>query len=107
VHPDRAAAKDEWTPIVTTTGAGRTAGLAPDGSLLYVLLETDGFRCLYGLRLDPKSGRPRSSPFLIAHFHDAARFWGSTGLSSAAVKGLFVADLFETTSNIWIGDLKP
>jgi hypothetical protein len=73
VHPDRASAENEWTPILAPTGAGRTAGLSPDGSLLYALLETDGFRCLYGLRLDPQTGQPRGSPFLIAHFHDAAR----------------------------------
>jgi hypothetical protein len=86
------------------TGPGRTAGLSPDGSLLYLLLETDGFRCLYGLRLDPNTGQPRETPtpFVIAHFHHAARRWGSTGLGSAAVKGLFVANLVETTSNIWV-----
>ena len=102
IHPDRGSPKEEWTQIVSTPGAGRTAGLSPDGSLLYLLLETDGFRCLYGLRLDPNTGQPRGTPFLIAHFHDAARTWGSTGLSSAAVKGLFVTDLFEATSNIWM-----
>ena len=105
VHPDGASSTDEWTHIVSTTGAERTAGLSPDGGLLYVLLETDGFRCLYGLRMDPKTGQPRGRPFLIAHFHDAARRWGSTGLGSAAVKGLFVADLFETTSNIWMASV--
>ena len=102
IHPDRGTTKKEWAPIVATPGAGRTAGLSPDGSLLYLLLETDGFRCLYGLKVDPNSGQPRGTPFLIAHFHDAARKWGSTGMGSAAVRGLFVADLFETTSNIWM-----
>jgi serine/threonine protein kinase len=105
VHADRASTENEWAPILASTGAGRTAGLSPDGSLLYALLETDGFRCLYGLRLDPQTGQPRGNPSLIAHFHDAARSWGSTGRGSAAVKGLFVADLFETTSNVWIGSL--
>ena len=105
VHQDRASSEDEWMSLLATTGAGRTAGLSPDGSLLYALLETDGWRCPYGLRLDPQTGQPRGSPFLIAHFHDAARSWGSTGLGSAAVKGLFVAELYETTSNIWIGSL--
>ena len=62
VHSDTASSKEQWTAIVSTTGSGRTAGLSPDGSLLYVLLETDGFRCLYGLRLDPKTGHPRGTP---------------------------------------------
>jgi hypothetical protein len=48
---------------------------------------------------------PTRNPFVIAHFHDAARIWGSTGYGSAAVRGLFVADLYETTSNIWMASL--
>jgi Tol biopolymer transport system component len=102
VDPEIASSKDQWTSIVSIIGAGRSAGLSPDGSLLYLLLETDGFRCLYGLRLDPKTGQQRETPFVIAHFHDAALRWGSTGLGSAAVKGLFVADLLETKSNVWV-----
>jgi len=106
VHQDRGSSEDEWTPILAASStAGRTAGLSPDGTLLYALLETDGWRCLYGLRLDRMTGQSHGGPFLIAHFHDAARFWGSTGLGSAAVKGLFVAELYETTSNIWMGSL--
>ena len=63
VDTEAASAKDQWISIVSIKGFGRTAGLSPDGSLLYLLLETDGFRCLYGLRLDPETGQPRDSPF--------------------------------------------
>ena len=70
-----------------------------------MLLERDGFRCLYAMKLDVATGKPRSQPFVVAHFHDASRQWGSTGMGSAVAEGVFVADLFETTGNIWMTTL--
>jgi serine/threonine protein kinase/Tol biopolymer transport system component len=103
VHPDRSSSEAEWITILALSGgAERTAGLSPNGRLLYVLLERDGFRCLYALGLDPTTGRPTGEPFVVAHFHDASRRWGSTGLGSAVAESLFLADLFETTGNIWL-----
>lgn len=105
VHPDRPATEAEWTTILETSDAERTAGLSPDGSLLYVLLERDGFRCLYAMRIDPGTGRPRGEPFVVAHFHDASLRWGSTGLGSAVATGVFVVFLTETTGNVWMTTL--
>ena len=53
-------------------------------------------------RLDPMNGHPIDAPFLVAHFHDPSRQWGSTGFGSATVTGMFVADLFETSGDIWM-----
>jgi eukaryotic-like serine/threonine-protein kinase len=103
VHPDRASTQAEWTKILEIDSpAERTAGMSPDGGQLYLLLERDGFRCLYALRLDPATGRPRGDPSLVAHFHDQSRQWGSTGRGSAVTSGLFIANLFETVGNIWM-----
>jgi len=103
---DRAAGERDWTKIIDIQrGSERSAGMSPDGSLLYVLLESDGFRCLYAVRLDPSTGKRRSDPFAVAHFHDAARRWGTTGLGSAVASTMFVASLYETTSNIWMTTL--
>jgi Tol biopolymer transport system component len=102
VFPDRPATEQDWRKIIDTGRAERTAGMSPDGSVLYLLLERDGFRCLYAMRIDAATGQPRSEPFVVAHFHDAARRWGSTGLGSAVTSKLFLAVLSETTSNIWM-----
>jgi dipeptidyl aminopeptidase/acylaminoacyl peptidase len=49
VYPDRAAPQAEWTTVLMVGEPGeRTAGISPDGGLLYVLLESDGFRCATG-----------------------------------------------------------
>jgi Tol biopolymer transport system component len=99
---DRAATQAEWTPIVQIRSSERSAGMSPDGRFLYLLLERDGFRCLYALRLDPATGHPNGEPFVVAHFHDQSKEWGTTGLGSAVTKELFLASLFETTGNIWM-----
>jgi len=102
VHAQAPSPEAEWTTVIETGGAGRTAGLSPDGSLLYLLLVEDGFRCLYAMKIDAATGRPRGEPFPVFHFHDATLAWGSTGLGSAVATGIFVADLRETTGNVWV-----
>jgi hypothetical protein len=101
-HPDRPLGEQEWA-TVHSGGGGRAAGLSPDGSLIYLLLETDGFRCLYAARVDAATGRPLGgTPFLVHHFHDASLRWGSTGFGSATVTGMFLALLTEERTNIWM-----
>jgi len=105
VYENRDAPQAEWITVHASSGAERSAGLSPDGRLLYLLLERDSFRCLYGQRLDLDSGRPIGEPFLVQHFHDPSRQWGSTGYGSATVAGMFLANLFETTGNVWMTTL--
>jgi Tol biopolymer transport system component len=102
LYPDRATPEEEWMAVYGHGGAERSAGLSPDGRLLYLLLERDGFRCLYALPVDPGNGHPIGEPFLVQHFHDPSRPWGSTGFGSATVAGMFVADLYEITGNVWM-----
>jgi Tol biopolymer transport system component len=102
LHTDRATPESEWVRIHAGAGAERSAGLSPDGRLLYLLFERDGFRCLYAQRLDSDTGRPFDEPFLVQHFHDASRFWGSTGFGSATVTGMFIADLVQASGNVWM-----
>src|SRR5687767_14991434 len=44
-----------------------STGLSPDGGLLYLLLERDGFRCFYAKPIDPSTGKSRGEPFLVMH----------------------------------------
>jgi serine/threonine protein kinase len=106
IFPDRAAKESEWVRIYSGTRLERAAGLSPDSGLVYLLLERDGFRCLWALRVDPATGAKLGDPFVVAHFHDASLVWGSTGLGSAVARGMFLADLFETTGNLWLTTLR-
>jgi hypothetical protein len=93
----------DWQPVTRMArSSDRTCGWSPDGRLLYFLLENDGFRCLYALRLDPITGRAAGEMTVVAHFHNASREWGSTGYNSAVVNGLFVFNQVESSGNIWM-----
>ena len=61
---------------------------------------------VYAMRIDPSTGQAHGEPFVVAHVHDASRQWGSTGYGSAVVRGIFVANLFQTTGNLWMTTLE-
>ena len=99
----RAIAQSDWQPVLSATRSGeRICGWSPDSRLLYFLLERDGFRCLYALRIDPGSGRAVGDAFVVQHLHEGSREWGSTGFSSAVVNGLFVFNQVGLAGNIWL-----
>jgi len=102
---DRASSASEWIKVFPLIEQERPTGWSPDGRLLYLLLDRDGFRCLYALRVDPATGRPSGDPFAVYHFHDQSRRWGSTGYGSAVVRGWFFADLTEQRGNVWMTTL--
>ena len=100
--------RNDWQRILSMSQSGeRTCGWSPDGQLLYFLLERDGFRCLYAVRIDPRTGAASGAPFPVAHFHDASRTWGSTGFNSAVAQGLFVFNQYEYSGNIWMLKARP
>jgi hypothetical protein len=101
-HRERAVLGAERQTIALSGDTERTAGWSPDGQLLYVLLQRDGFRCLYAYRVDPVTGQASTDAQPVYHFHDASLTWGSTGYGSAVVSGQFLADLWEHRGNIWM-----
>ncbi len=105
VRPGNPPPDSEWIDV--DGSGGRACGWSPDGRLLYLLLEIDGFRCLYAIRIDPDSGRPQGEPFPVTHFHNSNLQWGSTGYGNAIATGLFVSDMAEYTGNIWMMRIAP
>ena len=82
--------------------AERACGWSPDGSLLYLLIERDGFRDLYAQRIDTRRGAPIGEPFVVQHLHDPRRQWGSTPYGTAIVNRAFVFTQSEHTGTIWL-----
>jgi serine/threonine protein kinase len=106
---DREAEPDEsrWTSIFTVASgsAERACGWSPDGQLLYLLLEREGFRDLWAQRVDRAHGAPSGDPFLVQHLHDPRREWGSTPYGTAIVNGAFVFTQSERTGSIWLREV--
>ena len=63
---------DGWVSVVPIAddSAERACGWSPDGRLLYLLLERDGFRDLYAQRVDAARGSPVGDPFVVQHLHE-------------------------------------
>jgi Tol biopolymer transport system component len=96
--------RSEWirTLPLVPDAADRTCGWSPDGRLLYLLLERDGFRDLYALRVDPATGRASGEPFVVHHIHDPRRRWGSTPYGTAIADNAFVFHQTEMTGRLWL-----
>jgi len=107
VRPGNPPGENEWILIrkaTTQDSAERACGWSPDGRLLYLLLERDGFRDLYAQRIDQARGTPVGEPFIVQHLHDPTRRWGSTPFGNAIVSNAFVFTQVEMTGNIWLLD---
>ena len=66
--------------------------------MLYLLLDTDGFRCVWGQPVDV-SGRPTGKPMAVRHFHTTEGM--STSMGNAVNADGFVYEANDMTANIW------
>jgi serine/threonine protein kinase len=94
--PDRSA----WMEIEDPTGAGRPAGWALDSRTVYLLLDTDGFRCLWGQGLDA-AGRLDGTPAPVRHFHGADWAALSTSFGNTITPEGFLYATMRRRGNIW------
>ena len=85
---------------VARGSAERACGWSPDGRLLYLLLERDGFRDLWAQRID--QGRAVGPPFVVQHLHDPRRRWGSTPYGTGIVNGAFIFNQVGLAGSIWL-----
>ena len=109
VRPGDPPGEREWVTVLDKDedSAERACGWSPDGHLLYLLLERDGFRDLYAQRIDTARGTPVGKPFAVEHLHDPRRRWGSTPFGTAIVNKAFLFSQVETTGSIWLLSPSP
>jgi len=105
-HDGIVGGPDTWIAVTDGSQMDREGKWSPDGRLLYFLSERDGFRCLWGQRLDRKTRHPEGAPFPVYHFHHAQQSLtnlgspGKVGLS--VTKGGLLFSMSEMTGNIWM-----
>ncbi len=90
---------DSAALIDEPTTTGRPAGWSPDSRVLYLLLDTDGFRCLWAQRVDPATGRPVGTPSVARHLHDLVGV--STSFGNAITEQGFLYEAANVRSNLW------
>jgi hypothetical protein len=102
--PGQPPPAQRWVPIDEPTTTGRPAGWSLDSSILYLLLDADGFRCLWGQRVNPQSGDLVGKPYPVRHFHGSqtATAGGvSSTFGNAVSMAGFIYESNDTRSDIW------
>ena len=85
------------------TTTGRPCGWSPDSRTLYLLLDTDGSRCLWGQHVDPAGGHLVGQPFIVRHFHQFGASGGfGTSLGNAVTSQGFLYEVPSLRSNLWL-----
>jgi hypothetical protein len=80
------------------TTTGRPTGWSLDSQVLYLFLDSDGFRCLWGQRVDG-SGRLSGLPFVVRHLH---RIGGaSTSFGNSITREGLLYERSNVTANLW------
>ena len=96
------AGRDSWIRISQPGIWSDKPRWSPDGGLIYMISERDGFRCLWAQRLDPNTKHPIGAPIEVFHFHNARLSpvsYPNLEINVAADK--IVLNLSELAGNIW------
>jgi Tol biopolymer transport system component len=96
-----------WVAVTDGMKLERDPAWSPDGNVLYFVSERDGFRCIWGQRLQPQTKHPVGDAFVVRHFHSARfslRQIGSRGYLTGltAGDGALVFSMGELKGNVWL-----
>jgi hypothetical protein len=95
---DRPGSTNGLEPIDEPTTTGRPCGWSPDSRILYLLLDTDGFRCLWAQPIDP-AGAPVGKPVIARHFHTTKGL--STSFGNAITSDGLLYEAADESANVW------
>jgi Tol biopolymer transport system component len=88
-----------WQPIEEPTTTGRPAGWSHDSRTMYMLLDTDSFRCVWAQRVDPRTGALVGGVVPQLHLHQLDGV--STSFGNPFTADGFMYATLRTTGNIW------
>jgi serine/threonine protein kinase len=103
IRDGRAAGEAEWITVFDRDTTSHTPNWSRDGGLVYFFTNLDGFRCLYGQRLDRDTKRPVGDPFPVQHFHSGRfRLLAAAAAGPAVLSDGFIFALSAYSSNVWL-----
>lgn len=98
--------ESEWIAITEESAHSRNPSWSADGTVLYYLSGHEGFRCIWGRRLDRSTHRPVGEPFAVRHFHQSRQALTDPRnpgeMSLAAARDRLVFSMYQTTGNVWL-----
>jgi hypothetical protein len=101
VYADQPTPQPQWQQVREHTVGGRACGWSLDSQTAYLLLDTDGFRCLWGQRVDAKTGNLVGEPFAVRHFHSTIEQEFSTSVGNAISTAGFIYGGGRLKANLW------
>jgi Tol biopolymer transport system component len=104
--PGGVARGEDAMQIDEPTISSRPAGWSADASLVYLLLDSDGFRCLWAQRIGA-DGRLAGRPEAVRHFHGAEASDLSTSFGDAISPLGFLYSGMKSSGNIWSLQRQP
>jgi protein kinase-like protein len=101
LRPGAPPPRSSWIEIDEPTTTGRPCGWSLDSRVAYLLLDIDGFRCLWGQKVDATSGRPIGTPCAVRHFHRPQEEQFSTSFGNPFTAQGFLYGARRLQANIW------
>ena len=100
--------ESQWIAVTDGANSDGWPMWSPDGQLLYLVSDRDGFFCLWAQRLDGATKRPAGGPFAVLHLHSARRSitnMPTIWFGAALTRDKLILNLGERTGNIWMAAL--
>jgi hypothetical protein len=99
--PNRPPPRGDWQRVEQPTSTGRPCGWSPDSTVVYSLLDTDGFRCVWGQRIDARTGRLDGPVFPVHHFHVELEAGVSTSYGNPVTADGLLYERVVSTGDLW------
>jgi hypothetical protein len=99
--PGHPPPETSFAPIDDPAATGRPCGWSRDSSSVFLLLDTDGFRCLWSQRIDAATAKPTGAPVAARHFHQTIVQEFSTTFGNAITDEGFVYGATLLKANLW------
>jgi Tol biopolymer transport system component/predicted Ser/Thr protein kinase len=98
--PGTVQPQSAWQKIADPAGTGRPCGWTLDAKTVLLLLDTDGFRCLWGQSIDAH-GALVGQPSAIRHFHRTLTEEFSNSYGNAVTRNGFLYGALDLHGNVW------
>jgi eukaryotic-like serine/threonine-protein kinase len=103
--PERAPPETEWVKVIASPDVDADPQWSPDGGMLYFSSARDGYNCLWGLRLNPKTKQPEGALFPVRHFHSPSLVLKSPSAGHPKIslaRDQIVLSLQQRSGGIWM-----
>jgi Tol biopolymer transport system component len=99
--PNHPPPRTEWNRIEEPTTTGRPCGWSLDSTIVYTLLDTDGFRCVWGQRIDGETGGLDGPVFPVRHLHVQMDNGPSTSFGNPITADGLLYERVLRTGDLW------